>query len=564
MRIAIAQRNPIVGDLQGNARLAIDAADEARAQGAHILLLSEMFLTGYPPRDLLTRPHFIQDVVACARSLASNITGITLLLGSPWPHDVTDLSQGLHNSLLVIRDGTIADVYHKQLLPTYDVFDEDRYFLPGTESRIITIDTIRIGLSICEDLWRGKDAGTSPRYRNRPDPIEQLARAGAHVVLNASASPFSLAKDRVQRAMLREHCARHSLEPTGARLIAAGKPFAEDLLCFNIPTDTTPDSIDDPLMRMDWPEQLFHALVLGARDYYHKTGHSRAIIGLSGGIDSALTACIASRALGSENIIALSMPGHYSSQGSITDARTLADSLAIRMLDVPITSMHDAASDSLTAAMRSACAAFDRDVPPVADENIQSRLRGLSVMSVANSLNALALVTGNKSEMAVGYATLYGDMSGGLCVLSDVTKTRVYDLSRWINEHHDQLGFQAPPIPESSITKPPSAELRPDQTDQDSLPPYEILDEIIERYVEQLQDPDTIESLTDIPRETIDRIVRMIDINEFKRQQAPIGLKVTRVAFGCGRRHPVAQRYSPGRILSPTDDARSSASPARR
>jgi NAD+ synthase (glutamine-hydrolysing) len=593
MRIAIAQRNPTVGNLPANAALALEAANDARQAGAHVLLLSELFLTGYPPRDLLTRDHFMQDVTSVAHALAKEIQGITLLVGSPWPHDESDLSRGIHNSILVIRDGKITDRYDKQLLPSYDIFDEERYFLPGRESLIIEIQGVRIGLSICEDLWHGKDAGTSPRYRHRLDPIETLARQGAQIILNSSASPFGLGKDRIQRATLREHCASHNIvmaqvnqlganddqiyhgiacvfvpdksSPTGTTLIAAGKPFKEDLFCFEYPVASPPTALEDPLLKMPLEQQLFESLVLGVRDYFHKTSHTRAVLGLSGGIDSALTACIATAALGAENLITLSMPSRYSSQGSRDDAATLAKTLGVPLLDMPINDMHSAAQDSLKTSLQQACTHIhQRDVPALTDENIQSRLRGLSVMSIANAINALALVTGNKSEFAVGYATLYGDMSGGLAVLADVTKTRIYALSHWLNEHHALAGFATPPIPPATLTKPPSAELRPDQTDQDTLPPYDELDAILERYVEQTQDPDTIESLTNLPRATIDRVVQLIDRNEFKRQQAPIGLKVTRVAFGCGRRHPVAQRYQPGCVFTPARDAPKSASPARR
>lgn len=578
MRLALAQLNPTVGDLEANAQLIADAADRARRAGADVLVCPELGLCGYPPRDLLLQEGFVADCAAAAKELGEHHSaGLTLIFGVPLPvsGDGRDLSRGVHNSLLVYRDGAMIDYYDKRLLPTYDVFDEDRYFVPGSRPVVIDVPTrggaaVRIGLSICEDLWKGEDAGFAHRYIDEADPVDALVEAGATVIVNPSASPFVLGKGRRHRDILRRHAVRHGVfvagvnqvggndelifdghgavfDPAG-RLVAAAPGFVEHLLVTDIsPGRQVAESVADPLLATGDDEQLYRALVLGVRDYCRKTGFRSAAIGLSGGIDSALTAVIAAAALGPENVTGLSMPGPFSSEGSKTDAAELARRLGMRMITLPI----GAGFEALAATLRAA----GEQVAGLTEENLQSRLRGTLLMAHSNSTGAIVLTTGNKSELAVGYCTLYGDMNGGLAVLSDVTKQWVYRLSKWINANPGRLGLPAAaasgrgPIPESTITKPPSAELRPDQTDEASLGPYAQLDEIIERAVEKRQSPERIARETGFDAAIIQRTIRLIDLSEYKRKQAAIGLKVTGVAFGSGRRFPIAQRYRPERRL---------------
>lgn len=576
MRLAIAQRNPTVGALDANADLAVEAIEAARAADADVVLFSELFLCGYPPRDLLLHEGFLESCRAAGERVARHAQGIVAVVGCPWPLHDQDPRAEVANSLLVLRDGKIDARYDKRLLPTYDVFDEDRYFTPGDAPLVIDIAGVRVGLSVCEDLWRAEDVGFSSRYLRRPDPVAQLAAQGARVLLNASASPYAMGKAATQRAILRTHCAKHNIvvaevnqlgandhlifdpsaavytpdpgAPGGARLIAAGKPFEEDMVVIDLPAPDAPEA-PDPVLDMARDERLWRALVLGVRDYFRKTGFARAVLGLSGGIDSAVTACIAAAALGPANVLGVGMPSRYSSEGSVRDARELARRLGVEFTLVPIRGKHDAAESALREALAAQCERLGLDpAPGLTEENMQSRLRGLTIMAFANKLGALALTTGNKSEMAVGYATIYGDTVGALAVLADVLKTRVYALARWINANHALCGFDRAPIPDASITKPPSAELRPDQTDQDSLPPYDVLDAIVERYVEQRHAPARIIRDTGFDGALVRRIVRLIDINEYKRRQTPLGLKVSPVAFGMGRRLPIAQGWRPDRL----------------
>lgn len=586
MRLALAQLNPTVGDIAGNARLIADAAAKARAApggGADLLVCPELGLSGYPPMDLIWQEGFIAECAAAAKKLGEeHSAGLTLVFGVPlpvsgWGGDGADLSRGVSNSLLAYRDGRMVAYYDKRLLPTYDVFDEDRYFVPGDRAVVIDVPartgaTVRIGLSICEDLWKGEDAGFAHRYIEDPDPVVALVEAGAQVIVNPSASPFVLGKGRRHREILQRHAMRHGICVAGVNqvggndelifdghgavytpegvLIAAAPGFVEHLTIVDLPAAAAGrsaravEAAADPALAMAEEEQLYRALVLGVRDYCRKTGFKAAIIGLSGGIDSAVTAVIAAAALGPENVTGVSMPGPYSSEGSKTDAAELASRLGMKMLTVPIGDGFNA----LSATLRSSFG----DIAGVAEENLQSRLRGTALMALSNQTGAIVLTTGNKSELAVGYCTLYGDMNGGLAVLSDVTKQWVYRLANWINANPAGLGIalhgrggKQGPIPEATITKPPSAELRPDQTDEASLGPYSQLDEIIERTVEKRQSPDRIVKETGFDAAAVRRIVRLIDLSEYKRKQAAIGLKVTRVAFGAGRRFPNAQRYRP-------------------
>lgn len=570
MRLALAPLNPTVGDLTANADLAINAIVEARDAGADLVVLPELVLCGYPPKDLLWQQGFVEAAMREARRIAAAATDIVAIVGVPWRDPRRPV---IRNSLLVLRDGRLTDRYDKRLLPTYDVFDEDRYFAPGDRALVVPVADRRVGLAICEDLWRGDDAGFASRHHGRPDPVTELVKAGADLIVSPSASPFVLGKSTAQRDILKQHAARHHItlasvnqfggnddlvfdghaaivQPDasgGASTIATGAPFASDILIHDLsrdePSARTPL---DPLIAATGELLLWKALTLGVRDYVHKTGFSRVVLGLSGGIDSAVTACIAAGALGARNVLTIGMPSRYSSSGSVTDAEELAHAIGSTFVLAPITRMHDIAEQEITPHFKT----LGVDAPPgVTEENIQSRLRGLTLMAFSNKSGALLVSTGNKSELAVGYCTLYGDMNGGLAILSDVSKTQVYALAKWINAHHAECGFDSPPIPKSTITKPPSAELKPDQTDQDTLPPYDELDEIIERYVERRQSPERIVAETRVAPEVVARVIRLIDVNEYKRKQTAIGLKVTSVAFGSGRRYPIAQGWRPERAL---------------
>jgi NAD+ synthetase len=498
------------------------------------------------------------------------------MIGGPWKPpageaaDAWDPASRITNSLLVMRDGRITHRYDKRLLPTYDVFDEDRYFRPGDRPLLVEVAGLRVGVSICEDLWKGFDAGSQDRYEAAADPVSDLVAAGAHLIVSPSASPFVLGKGPRQRDILTRHVISHRVavaavnqvggnddlifdghaavhvpdRSAGARLIAAGPGFEEALILCDFSTDRAAWSaqpiVPDPLLESSEESLLFRALVLGVRDYCRKTGFTSCVLGLSGGIDSALTACIAAAALGPANVLGVGLPSRHSSKGSIDDAKDLADRLGLRWILLPIEPMHAAAELALAPAWRTLGTAPE---PGVTEENVQSRLRGLLLMAISNKTGALLLTTGNKSEIAVGYCTLYGDMNGGLAVLSDVTKALVYRLARWVNTHPRDAGFDRSPIPEASITKPPSAELRPNQTDQDTLPAYDTLDEIIRRYVERRESANEIIAATRIDADLVRRVLRMIDTSEYKRRQLATGLKVTGITFGPGRRWPIAQRY---------------------
>lgn len=572
MKLALAQINPTIGDIQANADRAIAAIREARAAGADLVVLPELCISGYPPKDLLLREGFVDACSSAAERIGAQTQGLTAVFGLPLPSGpaITNSLQAWHNGVCIAR-------YDKRLLPTYDVFDEDRYFEPGARPCVIDVPTtsgpVRVGLAICEDLWKGKDAGFSSRYLNSIDPVAETTAQGAKVLVTPSASPFVLSKSLRHREILASHARAHGIfvasvnqvggnddlifdghsaiyAPDGT-LLATAPGFEEHLLIVDLaspaasanPVSAPRAPALDPAAAPD-EELLWNALVLGVRDYCAKTSFRSVLLGLSGGIDSALVATLATRALGPANVLGVSMPGPYSSDHSRSDARLLASNLGIELVALPIERPMDgfrAALDDVFAARGNAL--LGATLPDLTEENLQSRIRGTALMALSNRTGALVLTTGNKSELAVGYATLYGDMNGGLAVLSDLTKQRVYALSRWINDHFAHAGFQSPPIPPASITKPPSAELRPGQTDQDSLPPYEILDQIIERFIENHQSPSAIIRETGIDPPVVHRILRLIDISEYKRKQAATGLKVTSVAFGSGRRVPIAQRW---------------------
>ncbi len=575
MRLALAQINPTIGDIAGNAALVVDAVERSRGAGADLVATPELSISGYPPKDLLLMEGFVASCEQAARGIgAAHSRGITLVIGTP----VARAHGAIANSLLAFRDGVCIAEYDKRLLPTYDVFDEDRYFEPGARAVVIDVPiraggSVRVGLAICEDLWKGQDAGFSSRYASVPDPVDDLSRSGARVLLVPSASPFVLGKGARHREILARHATRHGvfvasinqvggnddlifdghsavLSP-GGKLVAASPGFQTDLLIADVGKDAADSGgAIDPECSRPRESMLLDALVLGIRDYCRKTGFTAAILGVSGGIDSALVATLGVLALGAGRIRGVAMPGPYSSGHALSDARDLCSRLGIEMLTVPIGPAFHASGATLNDAFdQTALPELGERLPDLTEENLQSRLRGTMIMALSNRTGAIVLTTGNKSEMAVGYCTLYGDMNGGLAVLSDVTKNSVYALARHINANHASLApwsrFDRPPIPESSITKPPSAELRPNQTDQDSLPPYDDLDAIIERYVERHQRPDRIAKETGLDAALVARIVRLIDLSEYKRKQAAVGLKVTSVAFGSGRRWPIAQRWKP-------------------
>lgn len=578
MRLALAQINPTVGDLSGNSKRLISFIEQARRRGAHLVVFPELALCGYPPKDLLMQQGFLEDCARAADHIGTTATaGLTVVFGSP----TRGPAGGIGNSLLVYRDNAPLAAYDKRLLPTYDVFDEDRYFTPGEQAVVIDVaangEKHRVGLAICEDLWKGEDVGFASRYADCPDPVGELAAAGAKIVVVPSASPFALGKGKRHRAILRSHASRHNvwvasvnqvggnddllfdghaaLFAPGGALAAAAGGFEEELLVADLPSAAASGggggggggACEDPILRASDEELVWRALVMGVGDYVRKTGFGAAIIGLSGGIDSALTAAIAAAALGPANVTGVLMPGPYSSSHASEDAIDLAQRLGIGHVTLPIEKPVQgfrACVDPVFAQL--GLAALGRTLPDLAEENLQSRARGTALMALSNRSGAIVLTTGNKSELAVGYCTLYGDMNGGLAVLSDVSKQLVYRLSRWVNANPGRAGFKSLPIPQRSIEKPPSAELRPDQTDQDSLPPYDVLDEIIDRYIERRQSPRTIAQESGFDAALVAKIVRMIDASEYKRKQAAVGLRVTGLAFGSGRRFPIAQRYRPG------------------
>lgn len=570
MRLALAQVNPTVGDIAGNAALIERTIGDAKNRGVDLLVFPELVVCGYPPRDLLHHEGFVEACERESKRIGTTCTrGITVVLGLPLRLERGTVAVGgglaLANSLVVYRDNEQIAYYDKRLLPTYDVFDEDRYFEPGDRAVVIDVAGERVGLAICEDLWQAKDAGFGSAYAGAPDPIEELAKAGARTVVVPSASPFVLGKGTRHREIVRAHATRHRLTmasvnqvggnddlifdghacvigPDGS-LLAAARGFREQLLVLE--SDATRfGEVDDPVVMADPHRLLFDALVLGVRDYCRKTGFTKAVIGLSGGIDSALTAAIGAAAMGAENILGVMMPGPYSSGHSLRDARDLGERLGVKAVSAPIGPGHNGIGGVLDAVFGEIGeSALGETRPDLTEENLQSRVRGAMIMAVSNRTGAIVLTTGNKSELAVGYCTLYGDMNGGLAVLSDVPKTRVFSLSRWMNEHWESLGFAKPPIPENTIAKPPSAELAPDQKDSDSLPDYVVLDEIVDRHVERKQSAATIVSETGFDEAEVARICRLIDRNEYKRRQMATGLKVTGVAFGPGRRVPIARGW---------------------
>jgi NAD+ synthase/NAD+ synthase (glutamine-hydrolysing) len=547
VKIALLQINPTVGDLQGNSRLIVEATREAGRLGADLAVTPELALVGYLPRDLLLSEGFVRDSWNALANLADDLAGLPpVLVGLPEPNP-SDEGRPLYNSAVLVRDGNIEQRFRKALLPTYDVFDEDRYFEPFVGPQILDLYGRRLGISICEDVWNDRDFWKRRRYHH--DPIEELMRAGASAIVNLSASPFEVGKYRFREAMLGSMARRHGapllyVNQVGGNddlifdgrscgfgadgtPIARGRSFESDVVLCDVDHAARLGQTDDVVAEAE----IWQALVLGTRDYARKCGFRSVVLGLSGGIDSALVAAIAAEALGPQCVLGVMMPSPYSSRGSIDDSQQLAANLGIQTLMLPIEQVMIAMESTLSEA-------FANTSRGVTEENIQARIRGNLLMALSNKRGALLLTTGNKSELAVGYCTLYGDMSGGLAVIADVPKTMVYRVARWLNDHE---GCNL--IPEPILTKAPSAELRPNQTDQDSLPPYELLDEILQRHIEHHQPAEDIIA-AGFDADTVQRVLRLVRAAEFKRKQAAPGLKVTDRAFGTGWRMPIAARLT--------------------
>lgn len=554
MKIAIAQINPTVGDLTGNQQKILTAAQTAAAQGAELLLTPELSLCGYPPRDLLLDPSLITAIASTLQQLALELPPeIAVLVGCVEPNTQAYISGGkpLFNSVALLDQGKLQQTFHKRLLPTYDVFDENRYFEPGQETQFFTVNSspLKIGVTICEDLWNDEEFWGKRHYAL--SPLADLMQVGVDLIVNLSASPYSVAKQQLREAMLSHAANRHRCPILYTNQIAANDDlifdgcsvgfnrsgemvcraaaFAPDLLFVEFDSekqDLQPSRI--ATMPENNDAQIWQALVLGVKDYTRKCGFSQVVIGLSGGIDSALVAAIATAAVGKENVLGVLMPSPYSSEHSIQDALQLAANLDIQTQTIPIDELMQGYDNSLASL-------FANTEFGLAEENIQSRIRGNLLMAISNKFGYLLLSTGNKSEMAVGYCTLYGDMNGGLAVIADVPKTRVYSVCRWLNQHSEV-------IPENILTKAPSAELKPGQVDQDSLPSYDVLDDILERFICRHESASQIAQAGHDPT-VVDRVIKMVVRAEFKRRQAPPGLKVTDRAFGTGWRMPIANKW---------------------
>jgi NAD+ synthase (glutamine-hydrolysing) len=572
-RLALAQINSTVGDLPGNTDKMLHYLEQAREAQADLVAFPELAITGYPPEDLLFKPAFLRDNVAAMEKVVAASRGLAVVVG------YVQMEPDVSNAAAVGYDGQLVDTYRKMYLPNYGVFDEDRYFRRGAVCPVYVINGVAVGVNICEDIW----------YPVGPIAVQRAA--GAEVIVNISASPFYAGKRAFREKMVATRAADNELfvaylntvggqdelvfdgaslvYDMNAELVARGPAFAEELIVVDLdveqvfrtrlrdprPRKENPTILREigaskvvqvspqqagvrqplpnhrPARRLDGVEEVYHALVLGTRDYVRKTGFSKVLIGLSGGIDSALTAAIARDALGPENVVGVAMPSRFSSEGSVSDAKELADLLGFELWTVPIEPAHLAFTDILEPYFR-------RTQPNVAEENVQSRIRGNVLMTISNKFGWMVLTTGNKSEMAMGYATLYGDMAGGFAVIKDVPKTLVYELARWRNQHGDPH----PVIPQASIDKAPSAELKPGQLDQDTLPPYEVLDQVMKAYVEEDWGyQDMVEHGFD-PK-VVRQVITTVDRNEYKRRQAPPGVKITPRAFGKDRRLPIVNRY---------------------
>lgn len=541
MKIVVSQINTTIGDFEGNTQKIIMAITRAERFGAGLVVFPELTVTGYPPKDLLEKPHFISKNIECVGTIAKKCKNISAIIGYV-SKNKSATGKGLFNSAALLDKGKIKFVQHKALLPTYDVFDEARYFEPGSTHNVISFKGTKIGITICEDVW--SKVPIEGRHLYRYDPVETLVKKGAKLIINISASPFHSGKGEIRKKLLSQAAKRNKVPIVYTNSVGgnddlifdgrsvvinrkgeiakAGHLFKEDF--FIIDTESL-NKNDAGFFKPDI-EEIYEALVLGLSDYIKKCGFKKVVIGLSGGIDSCIVASLAVAAIGAENVYGIAMPSPYSSKSSVTDAKALADNLGIKFDIIPIGDIYESYLKTLAA---------DKSAITLTEENIQARIRGNILMAISNKTGAIVLSTGNKSELAVGYCTLYGDMAGGLAVISDVPKTAVYELAHYINRKKEL-------IPSSSITKPPSAELRPDQKDSDSLPPYEILDPILKLYVEDHESPRTIVA-KGFNKKVVEDVTRLVDRNEYKRRQAAPGLKVTSKAFGVGRQHPIVWKY---------------------
>lgn len=567
LRVALAQQNPVIGDFDGNLARLRAAYDAACAQGAQLVLFPELALCGYPPKDLVERPAFVEDnrraLLALARHCARAAAVVGFIDDGSGAGDGSPPARGLgYNAAAVIERGRVTSVHHKTLLPTYDVFDEGRWFRPAASVRVVEVAGVRLGITVCEDVWNDADFPWPdfwPRRAYPVDPVAELCAQGAELLVNLSASPFELGKRHLRPKMLAAQARKHrrpllfvnqvggqddllfdggslGLDAHG-ELRARGREFTEDLVLLDV--DTARGEVTGALPgELTEPEPSDEAaalagLTMGLRDYAHKCGFSSVVLGLSGGIDSALVAALAARALGPEQVLGVSMPSRYTSEGTRSDARIVAERLGIGFREIPIEPMFAAFLDSLGLAPPGTPGQLPGD--DVAAQNLQARLRGTLLMTLSNQQGQLVLTTGNKSELAVGYCTLYGDMNGGLAPLADVPKTLVYRLAAEVNREREV-------IPRETLERAPSAELRPDQTDQDTLPPYPLLDRLLEAHVEQGLDRAALVA-AGFDAALVDRVVHMVRTSEYKRRQSAPGLKLTSKAFGPGRRLPIAQRW---------------------
>ncbi len=565
VKFGIAQLNPIIGDLVGNCDRLLSAVQKLATQGVQLVLTPELSVCGYPPRDLLMHHQFVRDMDSAIADLAQKLPhDVAVLVGTVSINPQASQAGGkpLFNSAALLQDGKVQQIFHKRLLPTYDVFDEDRYFEVGEGSQVFTLklpdqSSLRVGVTICEDIWNDEKFWGKRNYAD--DPVAELAQKEVDLLVNLSASPYAVGKQKLREAMLSHSAIVHNLpllyaNQVGANddlifdgrsmafnrdgeLLARGKGFDEDLLVIDFEQVGQPPHLSS--YESDDAE-IFAALVLGVRDYVQKCRFRQVVIGLSGGIDSALVAAIATEAIGKENVFGVLMPSPYSSDHSISDAIALAQNLGITTETIPIQPMMSAFDHSLANL-------FAGRASDVTEENLQSRIRGSLLMAISNKFGHLLISTGNKSEVSVGYCTLYGDMNGGLAAIADVPKTRVFSICEWLNRTNSPLAIKqgvAEVIPVNIITKPPSAELKPDQVDQDSLPPYDILDDILHKLINQhLSAAEIIASGHE--QATVDRVVRLVKIAEFKRRQAAPGLKITDRAFGSGWRMPIASKVTP-------------------
>ncbi|RPH51775.1 MAG: NAD+ synthase [Desulfobacteraceae bacterium] len=549
MKIAIAQINPVIGDFEYNSSRIKYYAGKAKERSCDMVVFSELVISGYPPRDLLEKKDFIEANLSCLFRLVDEISGIGVICGFVDKNPV-DEGKPLYNSAALFENGKILHRVNKRLLPTYDVFDESRYFEAGTECTPYTYKGEQIGITICEDVWNDKDIFKKRIYHI--NPVELMVKGGASLLVNISASPFSVGKKEFRRNLFGAIAGKHKVpfifanqvggndsiifDGTSAvfdghgNIKALASDFEEDIIFYDFGEQTgiTYEKNIHPVSGAD-VEQVMKALIMGTRDYVVKCGFSKVVLGLSGGIDSALTAFIAAQALGSENVLSVFMPSRYTSADNYEDTKKLAENIGVGFEVIPVDGV-------FKEFIRLLSPSFREDDPDITEQNLQARIRGTVLMALSNRQGRLLLSTGNKSELAVGYCTLYGDMNGGLAVISDIPKTVVYDLAHFINREKEI-------IPSRIIEKAPSAELKPDQTDQDDLPPYEILDSILKGYIEDLKGAgELIESGFD-PK-LVKGVISKVDMNEYKRHQAAPGLKVTTKAFGYGRRYPLAQRYT--------------------